>query len=149
MGIKKVSRRRWCLNLAFQDEKGISHKQKKGEWEACKERIREKVNAIPSNTEILSLLVRGLGLTLSKWAKWEGQPHGFSLPNCRVLLICMGQQSRAGRAWLEAGGLPELLQLLALWLGPVTRLLSFHFLFCKFRIRKHTHLLFSVIVRTK
>ena len=57
------------MNLAFQDEKGISHKQKKGEWEACKERIREKVNAIPSNTEMLSLLVRGLGLTLSKWAK--------------------------------------------------------------------------------
>ena len=42
------------MNLAFQDEKGISHKQKKGELEAYKERIREKVNGIPSKIEILS-----------------------------------------------------------------------------------------------
>lgn len=40
------------MNLAFQDEKGISHKQKKGELEAYKERIREKVNGIPSKIEI-------------------------------------------------------------------------------------------------
>lgn len=71
------------MNLAFQDEKGISHKQKKGELEAYKERIREKANGIPSKIEILSLLVRGLGLTLSKWAKSEGQFPQVLIPQLR------------------------------------------------------------------
>lgn len=80
------------MNLAFQDEKGISHKQKKGELEAYKERIREKVNGIPSKIEILSVLVRGLGLTLSKWAKLEGQFPQVLIPQLRGPSHLCGQK---------------------------------------------------------